>query len=96
MPANGHNTYLPNTNSEWVLNDTYPQGKDRLQNPYLYHIPTNRRVPVGSFPAPPAYAGEWRCDTHPSASRSGRQFCFDSAHAGGRQVYVADIAGLLG
>ena len=39
---------------------------------------------------------EWRCDTHPSASRSGRQFCFDSAHAGGRQVYVADIAGLLG
>jgi hypothetical protein len=39
---------------------------------------------------------EWRCDTHPSASRSGRQFCFDSAHAGGRQVYVADIADLLG
>ncbi len=95
MPANGHNTYLPGTNGDWVLNDTYPQGKERLQSPYLYHIPTNRRVPVGAFPAPPAYSGEWRCDTHPSASRSGRQFCFDSAHAGGRQVYVADIGELL-
>ncbi len=96
MPANGHNTYLPNTDNAWVLNDTYPQGKERLQNPYIYHIPTDRRVPIGSFPAPPAYTGEWRCDTHPSASRSGRQVCFDSAHAGGRQVYIADIAGLLG
>jgi hypothetical protein len=96
MPANGHNTYLPNTDNAWVLNDTYPTGPDRLQSPYLYHIPTDRRVPVGSFPAPPAYTGEWRCDTHPSPSRSGRRFCFDSAHAGGRQVYVADIADLLG
>jgi hypothetical protein len=96
MPANGHNTYLPNTNNEWVLNDTYPQGKERLQNPYLYHIPTNRRVPIGSFPAPPAYTGEWRCDTHPSPSRSGRQACFDSAHAGGRQVYLADLGELIG
>ncbi len=95
MPTNGHNTYVPHTNNEWVLNDTYPQGKARLQSPYLYHIPTDRRVPVGSFPAPPAYTGEWRCDTHPSANRSGRQFCFDSAHAGGRQVYVADIGELL-
>lgn len=96
MPANGHNTYLPNTNNEWVLNDTYPQGKQRLQSPYLYHIPTNRRLPIGSFPAPPAYTGEWRCDTHPSPSRSGRQACFDSAHAGGRQVYVADLSELIG
>ena len=61
----------------------------------IYHIPTDRKLEVGAFPAPPAYAGEWRCDTHPSASRSGRQFCFDSAHAGGRQVYLADIGGLL-
>jgi len=97
MPNNGHNTYLPNTNNEWVLNDTYPQGPEKLQRPYLYHIPTNRRLEVGAFPTIAAINGkEWRCDTHPSASRSGRQFCFDSAHAGGRQVYVADIAGLLG
>ena len=95
MPANGHNTYLPGTGNNWVLNDTYPQGKERLQSPYLYHIPTDRRIPIGSFPAPPAYAGEWRCDTHPSPSRDGRKMCFDSAHAGGRQVYVADLAALL-
>ena len=97
MPVNGHNTYLPNTNNEWVLNDTYPQGPAKLQRPYLYHIPTNRRIEVGAFPTVAAINGkEWRCDTHPSASRSGRQFCFDSAHASGRQVYVADIAQLLG
>ena len=95
MTVNGHNTYLPRTGNEWVLNDTYPQGKERLQRPYVYHIPSGRKVEVGAFPAPPAYAGEWRCDTHPSASRSGRQFCFDSAHAGGRQVYVAEIGDLL-
>jgi hypothetical protein len=97
MPVNGHNTYLPNTKNEWVLNDTYPQGPAKLQRPYLYHIPTNRRIEVGAFPTVAAINGkEWRCDTHPSASRSGRQFCFDSAHASGRQVYVADIAQLLG
>ena len=97
MPNNGHNTYLPNTGDAWVLNDTYPQGPEKLQRPYLYHIPTNRRIEVGAFPSPVDIVGkEWRCDTHPSASRSGRQFCFDSAHAGGRQVYVADIADLLG
>jgi hypothetical protein len=97
MPVNGHNTYLPNTNNEWVLNETYPQGPAKLQRPYLYHIPTNRRIEVGAFPTVAAINGkEWRCDTHPSASRSGRQFCFDSAHASGRQVYVADIAQLLG
>ena len=96
MPANGHNTYVPNTNNEWVLNDTYPQGPEKLQRPYVYHIPTDRRIEVGAFPSPADIVGkEWRCDTHPSASRSGRQFCFDSAHAEGRQVYVADIADLL-
>ena len=41
MTVNGHNTYLPGTNNEWVLNDTYPD-KDYLQHVYLYHIPTNR------------------------------------------------------
>ena len=97
MPNNGHNTYLPQTDNAWVLNDTYPQGPEKLQRPYLYHVPTNRRIEVGAFPTIAAINGkEWRCDTHPSASRGGRQFCFDSAHAGGRQVYVADIADLLG
>lgn len=93
MTVNGHNTYLPGTNGEWVLNDTYPD-KDRLQNPYLYHVPTNRRIPLGHFPSPPEYTGEWRCDTHPRSSRDGQSVCIDSAHAGGRQMYLIDIRGL--
>jgi hypothetical protein len=95
MVVNGHNTYLPGTRNEWVLNDTYPD-KDRLQNPYLYHIPTNRRVALGHFPSPPEYKGEWRCDTHPRSSRDGQSICIDSPHAGGRQMYLLDIRGLTG
>jgi hypothetical protein len=95
MPTNGHNTYLPQTNHEWVLNDTYPD-RQRLQHPYLYHIPTNRRVPLGHFPSPAAYAGEWRCDTHPRASRSGRFVCIDSPHTGGRQLHLIDVSRIVG
>jgi hypothetical protein len=95
MTSNGHNTYLPGTNNEWVLNDTYPQGIRRLQNPYLYHIPSRRRVPLGHFPSPKAYTGEVRCDNHPCASRSGKKVVFDSAHEGGRQLYLVDVAELI-
>jgi hypothetical protein len=94
MTVNGHNTYLPGTNNQWVLNDTYPD-KGNLQNPYLYHIPSNRRVPLGHFESNPPYRGEWRCDTHPRSSRDGRMVCIDSPHAGGRQMYLIDIEELL-
>jgi len=96
MTTNGHNTYVPGTNHEWVLNDTYPDKQD-LQHPYLYHIPTNRRVPLGHFESKPPYRGEWRCDTHPRSSRDGRLVCIDSVHGGnGRQMYVIDVSKLLG
>jgi len=95
MPHNGHCTYLPG--NEWILNDTYPQGKERLQNPYLYHVPTGRRVPIGAFHLPPAYKGEWRCDTHPRSSPDGTKVCIDSPHTGqGRQLHLIDISGILG
>jgi len=96
MTVNGHNTYVPNTGDAWVLNDTYPQGPDRVQRPYLYHVPTGRKVEIGAYPTDPAIVGkEWRCDTHPSANRAGSAFCFDSVHEGGRQVYVAEIGDLV-
>lgn len=94
MPVNGHNTYLPGTNSEWVLNDCYPD-KQRLQNPYLYHIPTDRRVALGHFYSPALYTGEWRCDNHPRSSRDGRLVCIDSPHNHGRQMYLIDLDGLI-
>ncbi len=96
MTVNGHNTYVPGTRDEWVLNDTYPD-KQRNQHPYLYHIPTNRRVSLGHFHSPPEYTGEWRCDTHPSASPDGKKIVIDSPHGrNGRQVYLIDIGGICG
>lgn len=95
MPKNGHNTYVPNTNNEWVLNDTYPDEK-RLQNPYLYHVPTDRRIPLGHFYSPAFYTGEWRCDTHPRSSRSGKLVCIDSPHSSGRQLYLIDVSPIIG
>jgi hypothetical protein len=95
MTVNGHNTYLPGTRNEWVLNDTYPDRPQRQQHPYLFHIPTGRRVPLGHFHSPPQYQGEWRCDTHPCASRDGKKVIIDSTHGGqGRQVYLIDLSEL--
>ncbi len=94
MTENGHNTYVPGHNQEWVLNDTYPDQR-RLQHPYIYHIPTSRKLPLGHFHSPPGYTGEWRCDTHPRVSRDGNLVCIDSPHQGGRQMFLIDIRELL-
>jgi len=96
LTVDGHVTYVPGTNDAWLLNDTYPD-KERKQNVHLFHIPTERKIPVGAFASPPGYAGEWRCDTHPCCSRDGTFAVFDSTHGGnGRQVYLADLRGLTG
>ncbi len=97
MPFNGHNTYVPGTDYEWILNDTYPKGEARLQELYLYHVPTRRKVVLGRFHEPVKFAGEWRCDLHPRCDPAGKQVFFDSTHEGGRrQMYRVDIAGIIG
>ena len=48
MTSDGHCTYLADT--DWILNDCYPQGDGRMQELYLYHVPTDRRIDLGSFP----------------------------------------------
>ena len=90
MTANGHCSYLPDT--DWILNDSYPGKGQRVQQLYLYHVPTDRKVPLGNFPSPPEYTGEWRCDLHPRFSPDGRSVVIDSAHGeNGRQMYRIDI-----
>jgi len=98
MAQNGHCTYVPGTNNEWILNDTYPESSARLQTLYLYHVPTNRKVYLGKFHSPPVYNNpEWRCDLHPWSSRDGKNVFFESAHEGkGRRVYMIDISGIIG
>ncbi len=96
MPVNGHNTYLLIGDRQWILNDTYPDAK-RQQTPYLYHVPTRRRIELGHFYSPPPYKGEWRCDTHPRCSNDGRTVAIDSPHGGhGRQVWLLDVSEIVG
>jgi len=96
MTLNGHNTYVPGTNNEWILNDTYPQGEERLQEMYLFHVPTGRKIILGKFYSPPEYKGEWRCDLNQKCTRDGKKVLFDSTHEGnGRQVYMMDISKII-
>ncbi len=91
----GHLTYLPG--NEWILNDTYPKGKDRIQTPHLYNIASNQRIDIGHFPAPPEYTGEWRCDNHPRLSPNARYVCIDApTKDAGRQLHLIDISGIVG
>ena len=93
MPRNGHCTYLPG--NAWILNDTYPD-EERLQHLYLYELETKRRVPLADLHSPPEYTGEWRCDLHPRSSPDGTKVVVDSAHGGGRQLYLVDVSEIVG
>jgi hypothetical protein len=94
MTRNGHCSYLPDT--AWILNDTYPQGAQRHQVLYLYHVPTDRRYDLGRFASPSDYRGEWRCDLHPRFSPDGRWVTIDSTHGGqGRQIYLVDVGSVV-
>ena len=96
MPVNGHNTFVPGTDYEWILNDTYPQGEERMQQLYLYHLPTGRRVELGEYHEPAMFRGEYRCDLHPRSDQQGRRVFFDSTHRSGkRQMYMIDISSVL-
>ncbi len=97
MPYNGHNTYVPGTDYEWILNDTYPKGEQRLQELYLYHVPSRKKVVLGRFHEPEKFTGEWRCDLHPRCDPQGKRVFFDSTHEEGmRQMYSVDIESLIG
>jgi hypothetical protein len=94
ITQDGHATYLPNR--DWILGDTYPNG-ERMQNPYLYHVPSNRRLSLGLFRSPPAYHDAWRCDTHPRTSRNGKLVVIDAPDAAtGRQLHLIDISKISG
>lgn len=90
MALNGHCTYL--RDRDWILNDCYPREGSRLQELYLYHAPSGARVDLGRFHAPPAYRDDLRCDLHPRSDPGARLVTIDSAHAGGRQLYLLDVS----
>jgi hypothetical protein len=89
---NGHQTYLPDR--RWLVSDTYPD-RDRLQKPFLYDAESDEIFLLGAFEAPHAYRGEFRVDNHPRIGRHGRRVFIDSAHRGGRQIYMIDASSVL-
>jgi hypothetical protein len=92
MTQDGHCSFLPGL--KWILNDTYPD-TSRMQHVYLCEAESGRIVLLGNFYSPPAYNGEWRCDTHPRHSQDGKTVMIDSPAAGsGRQLHLIDISGL--
>lgn len=92
LDQDGHCSYSPDRC--WIMTDTYPDGQHR-RTLILYHVATGRRYDIGKFYSPPELAGEIRCDLHPRWSPDGRQICFDSVHEGSRQMYVAQVSGIL-
>jgi hypothetical protein len=89
LRGNGHCSYSPDR--RWILTDTYP---DTAQESalILFRLKDETRIDLGRFLCPPAFSGEVRCDLHPRWSRDGRFVCFDSAHLGDRQMFVADVS----
>jgi hypothetical protein len=95
LDPSGHLSYLPG--NEWILNDTYPKGKERIQTPHLFHVQKKKRIDLGHFHLPKAYTGEWRVDTHPRFSPNGKLVCIDSPAVGtGRQLHLIDISQIVG
>lgn len=91
LVSDGHCSYSPDRT--WILNDTYPQGKERLQTLMLYRPSDGKRIDVGKFHLPPKLKGPFRVDLHPRWNRDGTQVCFDGAHEPPtRQMYVVDVS----
>jgi hypothetical protein len=94
MPRDGHCSYSPDPDRRWILNDTAPDERSRRWL-YLYDTREKRRTDLGWFHSPPALTADVRCDLHPRWSRDGRSVCIDSAHEGGRQLYVLDVSSVV-
>lgn len=93
---NGHQSFVPGTDNEWLLTDTYPHGDPPRQELCLYHIPSQRKRVLTSLSTPKDYSGEWRCDLHPRLNRMATTVAVDSPHGGnGRQMYLLDIKDII-
>ncbi len=94
LDPSGHISYLPG--GKWILNDTYPKTRDRIQTPHLYEVASGNRIDFAKLHLPAAYAVEWRVDTHPRFSPEGKLVCVDAPVVGqGRQLHLIDISDIV-
>jgi hypothetical protein len=90
----GHDSYIPGANGDWIISDTYPV--DGFQYLFMYHTPTKLFVPLAKLKSTAPKEGIHRVDLHPRFSRDGRIVCIDSTYEGlGRQMYVINIGQIL-
>jgi len=95
LVENGHMTFSP-VSTRWMLSDTYPDDKTHERFLFLFDMQTGERRNLGTFYATPDLSKENRCDLHPRWSRDGREVCIDSVHEHQRQMYVLDVAAIVG
>jgi len=94
LDPSGHVSYLPG--GKWILNDTYPKTRERIQTPHLYEVASGNRIDLAELHLPAAYTGEWRVDTHPRFSPDGKLVCVDAPVVGqGRQLHLIDISEIV-
>ncbi|HEU5317112.1 MAG TPA: hypothetical protein VFX49_13470 [Chloroflexota bacterium] len=90
MPRDGHCSYSPDPARRLIANDTYPDAEHH-RTLYVFDTQTDRRTDLCRVYSPPQLANDFRVDLHPRWSRDGTQVCFDSAHEGSRQLYLAEV-----
>lgn len=86
LDYDGHGTFSPD--GKWMVTDTYPASGLREQKIYLMDMETQAVMPLGRYPQPEQFAGEWRCDIHCRWSPDGNIIGFNSTHTGSRQAYI--------
>ncbi len=95
LVENGHMTFSP-VSTRWLLSDTYPDEQTHERFLFLFDMQTGARHDLGRFHATPDLSKENRCDLHPRWSRDGRQVCIDWVLEQERQMYVLDVASIVG
>jgi hypothetical protein len=93
LTTDGHCTYSPC--GKWILSDTYPD-QENMQTLMLYRVADGKRIDLGRFFQEKPQDIQLRCDLHPRWSRDGNYICIDSKCSGQRQMYLLDVAEILG
>lgn len=93
LPADGHACFSPD--GSWLVCDTYPREPERMAGLMLYNPKSDQKIEIGQVYAAPEFTGEIRCDLHPRWSPDGKFVTIDSVNNGDRQIYLADLSGII-
>lgn len=93
LTENGHMTYSPD--GRWILSDTYPDQTNHRAL-ILFDTHSGELHEIAQLYTEPTLGKVNRCDLHPRWRSDGRAVCVDSVHEGERQMYVVDVARLVG